>query len=254
MLAQIESETTIDLAVSEAEKDTTSPLQVAHNIRLLTDLSDNRITYDANPSHTPTEALSSALTNAQSLTGVSQTPLYNLARDDVAAAKVTEATATAQAKANAGALKLAEKNAVAHRTLIRLITYEKIKADSALPTASDAANIAARIAATAAADDNLVASNLAVANARTAAFAAAAIVYTEGYRTAHNARKAAQAAGISIHVAALSDMAASGDKNCVEDDTAFRNYAHVATADAAVAAQEVEAAAEQAATEVEDEI
>jgi hypothetical protein len=69
MLAQIESETTIDVAVSEADKDTTGPLRVAHNIRVLTHLSDNRITYVADPSPTPTEGLSAALTNAQSSAG-----------------------------------------------------------------------------------------------------------------------------------------------------------------------------------------
>jgi hypothetical protein len=163
-------------------------------------------------------------------------------------------TATEQAKAHAGGLAIAEKNAVDQRTLIRLNTYEAIKAAAALPTASNAANYAARIAATAAADDNLIASNQAKADARTAAFAAATIVYTEGYRTAQAARIAAQAAGISIHLAASVDMANTGDKNCVEDATAFHTYAHVATAEAAVAAEEVETAAVQAATEVEDDI
>ncbi len=130
-------------------------------------------------------------------------------------------------------------------------TYEAINSASALPTASDAANYAARIAATAAADDNLVASNQAKADVRRAAFAAAAIVYTEGYRTAQAARIAAIAAGMSIHLAASVDMAALGTKNCLENNTAFYNYTHVATAQAAVAAQEVETAAAQAATVVE---
>jgi hypothetical protein len=254
MLAQIELETTIDVAVSQADKDTTGPLQVAHNIRVLSHLSDNRITYETDSSLTPSEALSSALTNAESLIGISQTPLYKLARDDVADAIVIVGTSTEQAKANADTLKLAEKNAVAQRTLIRLNNYEAIKAATALPTANNAANYAARIAATAAADDNLIASNLAVANARTAAFAAAAIVYTEGYRTAQHARIAAQAAGLSIHLADSVDMADTGDKNCVEDATAFHKYAHVATAEAAVAAEKVEAAAESAATKVEGDI
>jgi hypothetical protein len=74
MLAQIELETTIDLAVSQADKDTTGPLQVAHNTRVLTHLSDNRITYEADPSHTLTEALSAALANADdTLTGTLHT-------------------------------------------------------------------------------------------------------------------------------------------------------------------------------------
>jgi hypothetical protein len=167
---------------------------------------------------------------------------------------VIVATATAQAKAHAGELGIAEKNAVDQRTLIRLNTYEAIKAASALPTASDAANYAARIAATAAADDNLVASNQAKADARRAAFAAAAIVYTEGYRTAQAARIAAYAAGISIHLAASVDIANTGLHNCDEDATAFHNYSHVAKAEAAVAAEEVETAAEDALTEVEDDI
>jgi hypothetical protein len=81
---------------------------VADNTRVLSHLSDNRITYDADSSHTPTEALSAAITNAESLTGLSQTPLYNFARDDVADAIVIVGTATEQAKANADTLKLSE--------------------------------------------------------------------------------------------------------------------------------------------------
>jgi hypothetical protein len=60
---------------------------VAGNIRLLSHLSDNRITYVAEPCQTPTAALSTALTNADSLAGSEQTPAYTLATDNAAATK-----------------------------------------------------------------------------------------------------------------------------------------------------------------------
>jgi hypothetical protein len=60
---------------------------VAHNIRVLTHLSDNRITYVADPLQTPTAALSTALTNAQSLSGTLQTQAYDLATNNAAAIK-----------------------------------------------------------------------------------------------------------------------------------------------------------------------
>jgi hypothetical protein len=47
---------------------------VADNIRVLTHLSDNRITHEAVPCPTPTVALSTAETNAESLAGTQQTP------------------------------------------------------------------------------------------------------------------------------------------------------------------------------------
>jgi hypothetical protein len=46
---------------------------VADNIRLLSHLSDNRITHVADPCQAPTAALSTALTNAQSSAGTLQT-------------------------------------------------------------------------------------------------------------------------------------------------------------------------------------
>jgi hypothetical protein len=60
---------------------------VAHNTRVLTHLSDNRITYEAVPCQTPATALSTALANAQSLAGTLQTPAYSLATNNAAAIK-----------------------------------------------------------------------------------------------------------------------------------------------------------------------
>jgi hypothetical protein len=60
---------------------------VADNIRVLSHLSDNRITYVADLCQTLTAALSTALTNAESLAGTEQTPAYALATNNAAAIK-----------------------------------------------------------------------------------------------------------------------------------------------------------------------
>jgi hypothetical protein len=216
---------------------------VADNIRVLSHLSDNRITYEADQSQTPLAALSTALTNAQSLTGTKQTPAYSLATNNAAAIKANVATATANAKANADTLKINVKTSVDQATINRLNDFETSKLAYIPPLPSVAASIPANRNAANAAAANLVASNLAEANARTAAFAAAAVAYTAAYVAAAAARIPAHAAMISIHGAASDDMANTGRKNCDENETAFHIYDHVATAEAAVAAQEVETAA-----------
>jgi hypothetical protein len=140
-------------------------------------------------------------------------------------------------------LKLDAKYAVDTATINRLTAFETSKLGYIPPLPSVAANIPANRNAANAAYDNLVASNNAEASARTAAFAAAAVAYTAAYAAAAAARIPALAMGINIHLAAASDMIALGEKNCDKDATAFHKYAHVATAEAAVAAEEVETAA-----------
>jgi hypothetical protein len=120
-----------------------------------------------------------------------------------------------------------------------LTAFETSKLDYVPPLPSIAASIPANRNAANAANNNLVASNLAEANARTAAFAAAAAAYTAAYAAAAAARIPALAMGINIHLAALSDMDIIDPQYCEEDATAFHKYAHVTSAEAAVAAGEV---------------
>jgi hypothetical protein len=58
---------------AEAGKLSHESAGVAHNILVLTHLSDNGINYDPDQPQTPTDALSTAITNARSLTGTFQT-------------------------------------------------------------------------------------------------------------------------------------------------------------------------------------
>jgi hypothetical protein len=74
---------------AKAGKLTHESAGVADNIRLLSHLSDNRITSvaDSCPTPTPADALTTAEINAYSLVGIHQTPAYGLAKIFAAAIK-----------------------------------------------------------------------------------------------------------------------------------------------------------------------
>jgi hypothetical protein len=132
-----------------------------------------------------------------------------------------------------------------------LAAYETLKAGAVLPSSMTPGEAVTAITeAWNASNANLVASNSAEAGARTAAFAAAKDAYKAGYDAAAAARGVAFTAGVSIQTAASNDMANTGDKNCLEETTAFHIYANVTTAEAALAAEEVATAASIAAGEV----